>query len=176
MSNASEDSSEIPQQAAADDLMATAFHEAGHAVMAEVLGRMVNKVTIAPGKSQFGIGRLGFCEVGKGRNRAVKDPLEDEALIMLAGMVAEARFTGEYCQRGAAEDLRAVNQLVGMRAETERQQSKLLRRLLDKTESLLDDEVNAKAVELVAAELIERTQLKGRSIRHFVNQARSPKK
>jgi hypothetical protein len=79
-------------KAAADDqsdpaslrLAATAYHEAGHAVMALSLGRLIQKVTILPGKSQFGEVRLGACEIRKGRSKASKDLLEDEALILLA--------------------------------------------------------------------------------------------
>ena len=93
-------------------LVATAYHEAGHAVMAQSLGRLVQKVTILPGKSQFGEVRLGICEIRKGRSKASKDLLEDEALILLAGMVAEARFTGQYCEQGATQDLRNLQQLL----------------------------------------------------------------
>ena len=53
-------------------LTATSYHEAGHAVMAISLGRLVHKVTIVPGKSQFGDTRLGACEMQKGRSSASK--------------------------------------------------------------------------------------------------------
>ena len=61
-------------KAAADDQsdpasmrLAAAYHEAGHAVMALSLGRLIQKVTILPSKSQFGEVRLGVCEIRKGR-------------------------------------------------------------------------------------------------------------
>ncbi len=152
-------------------LIATAIHEAGHAVMALLLGRSVQKVTIAPGKLQSGDMRLGICEMKKGRSKASKDAVEDDVLILLAGMVAESRFTGQYCHAGAAQDLLAVKRILQNRAGNERQLARLQRRMLDKTEYLLDDPGNARAVQSVARELLQRTTISGRSVRHLFDQA-----
>jgi ATP-dependent Zn protease len=151
---------------------ATAYHEAGHAVMALSLGRPVQKVTISPGQMSVGGIRLGACEIDKRRLKATKDWLEDDALILLAGMVAEAHFTGEYCHAGAAQDLLAVRRLLPSRASNERQLERLQRRLLDKTEHQLSDETHAKAIELIAHELLRKTTISGRAVRHLFEQAR----
>ncbi len=153
--------------------IATAYHEAGHAVMAVVLGRSVQKATIAPAQLQSGATRLGVCEMKKGRERASKDVLEDDILILLAGMVAEAKFTGQYCQRGAAQDLRGVNRLLQQRGGSERQLQRLHRRMLDKAEYLLSDATNSAAVDRVAKELLERTTISGRSVRYLFDQQAS---
>ena len=42
-----------PATSASKETVATAYHEAGHAVMAMAVGRSIQKVTIAPGKLQF---------------------------------------------------------------------------------------------------------------------------
>jgi ATP-dependent Zn protease len=152
-------------------LKATAYHEAGHAVMAHALGRLVKKVTIQPGKSQFGSKRLGVCELNKGRTKATKDLLEEDVLILMAGMVAEARFTGAYCPQGAAQDLMHVRRLLANRARTESQFEKLHRRLLDKTEHMLHDPIAVAAVEWIHNELLERESVSGRAVRHFYQQA-----
>ena len=107
----------------------------------------------------------------QGRSKSTQDWLEDEVLILFAGMVAEAHFTGSYCQRGAASDLRAIDQLLASRAKTERQLEKLHRRMLDKTEHILGDEVHEKAVREVAKQLLEHQTIKGRLVKHFLNQA-----
>ena len=87
-------------------------------------------------------------------------------------MVSESHFTGQYCQQGAGQDLRAVRRLLSQtRATTERQLEKFERRLLDKTEHLLDEECNAKAIEMIAAELIANQTISGRSVKHLFNQA-----
>ena len=62
-------------------LKATAFHEAGHAVMALILDRAISKVTIAPGQSHLGVQRLGACHLQKGRPKNSQDFLEDEVMM-----------------------------------------------------------------------------------------------
>jgi ATP-dependent Zn protease len=158
-------------EAAIAKLIATAFHEAGHAVMALALGRPVQKVTISPAQLQSGGYRLGACQFDKGRTKASKDWIEDEVLILLAGMVAESHVTSEYCQHGAAQDLRVARRLLENRAKNERQLERLERRMLDKTNHLLSDEAMTKAVELIANELLERETVSGRAVRHFFQQA-----
>ena len=155
---------------------ATAYHEAGHAVVAYVLGRLVHKVTVEPGKSEFGASRLGVCRLGKGRHKASQDQLEDEVIILFAGMAAEARFTGRYCQAGASEDLQRIGSLLGQRATNEKQYEKLHRRMFDKTEHLLDHNDHMQAIHWIANELLERTTISGRSVKHFVEQAIDRKK
>ncbi|MCM2370917.1 ATP-dependent metallopeptidase FtsH/Yme1/Tma family protein [Aporhodopirellula aestuarii] len=151
--------------------IATAHHEAGHAVMAVSLGRTIHKVTIAPGKPQFGAARLGHCEVKKGRFKGSHDPLEDDVLILMAGMVAEARFTGQYCHRGAARDLKDVANLLCTRAASPRQHETLQRRMLAKTEHILRDAAHVEAIECIAKELLNKTTISGRSVRHHFQQA-----
>ena len=157
-------------------LIATAYHEAGHAVMAVSLGRPIEKVTITPSKSQIGAMtsglRLGTCKIQKGRTKPTKDWLEDEAMILYAGMVAESGFTKQYCQFGAAQDLREVRRLLQRtRAKTELQLEKLEQRLLDKTEHILSDETHLAAIEMVAKELLEKKTISGRAVEHFFKMA-----
>ncbi len=156
-------------------LVATAYHEAGHAVVAVLLGRPVHKVTIAPGKMLAGV-RLGACEIRKGRTKASKDGLEDEVLILLAGMVAQSQLTGDYCRDGAAQDLTAVRRLLGhSRATNERQLERLEQRMIDKCEHLLGDVAASKAVEWIAADLLKNTTISGRAVRHWIEQAQHAK-
>ncbi|TWT97302.1 ATP-dependent metallopeptidase FtsH/Yme1/Tma family protein [Neorhodopirellula pilleata] len=154
---------------------ATAYHEAGHAVMAISLGRTIQKVTIQAGKRQFGPARLGTCELKKGRSRASKDPLEDDVLILLAGMVSESKFTGRYNQGGASQDLRDVANLLCTRAASPRQHETLQRRLLAKTEHILSDPTHVAAIEVLANELLEKTVVSGRAVRHHFQQAQQKK-
>ncbi len=152
-------------------LVATAYHEAGHAVMAVSLGKTIHKATIVAAKLQTGGVRLGAVKMDQGRTKSTQDWLEDEVLVLFAGMVAEAHFTGSYCPRGAASDLRAIEHLLCTRANTERQFEKLHRRLLDKTEYMLSDEVHEKAIKAVAGQLLEHETIKGRLVKHYLNQA-----
>lgn len=153
-------------------LVATAYHEAGHAVVALALGRPIQRVTIVPGKTHAGLASLGQCHIQKGRFRPSKDWLEDEILILFAGMAAEAQVTGDYCTAGAKQDLLAIRRLVESRAGGgERQVARLERRLLDKTEHLLADEANWQAIQRIAAQLLEHQTISGRAARHLYEQA-----
>src|SRR5689334_22978050 len=110
---------------------ATAYHEAGHAVVALALGRPVRRVSVLPDR-RF----LGLCEFGKGVFRPSEDWLEREILIALGGLAAEARHTGDYAWDEADRDLQFVRELAVQRAG-ERQAERLERRMLSKAEHLL---------------------------------------
>ncbi len=150
---------------------ATAYHEAGHAVMAYARGRTVEKVTISRAQLQTGGFRLGACKMQKGRAKSSQDRLEDEVLILLAGMVGESHYTQRYCQAGAAQDLQAVKRLLATRAPRERQLQRLAQRMLDKTEHLLNADVNRQAITMVANELLEKETISGRAVRHLMQEA-----
>lgn len=152
---------------------ATAYHEAGHAVMASLLGRSIEKVTVTPAKLQTGGRRLGACKIQKGRSKASKHAVDDDVLVLLAGLVAESHFTKRYSPDGAAQDLRAVKRLLENRAPRERQLKRLTRRMLDKTEHLLSSEGNQRAVQSIAKELLQKETISGRAVRHLLDQATS---
>lgn len=141
---------------------ATAYHEAGHAVAALALDRPVVKVSIRPDRD-----RLGICFFGKAVVRPSQDWLEREVLIALAGLAAEARYTGRYDPAGAARDLRYARGLSLQRAGNERQAERLERRLLAKAEHLLGRAAHWAAVERIAAALLASVEISGRQARHL---------
>jgi hypothetical protein len=145
---------------------ATAFHEAGHAVMALALGRPVQRVSVLANADY-----LGHCEFGKAVFRPSEDWLEREILIALGGLAAEARRTGSYPWDGSARDRQYVRRLAVQRAG-ERRALRLERRLLAKAEHLLAHEGHWKAVELIAAQLQSRGAISGRTARDLFDQGR----
>ncbi len=145
--------------------LCTAYHEAGHAVMALVFDRPVQKVSILPDQR-----RLGHCELRKGVSRASQDRLETDILILLAGVVAEAIHSGAYNWTGAAMDLQSVRRLAVMRSG-QGQADKLTRRLLAKTEHLLHQTRHRNAIDQIAAELLEKKSISGRAARHHFEQS-----
>ena len=140
---------------------ATAYHEAGHAVVALALGRPVHKVSILPSRD-----KLGWCEYKKGVFRPSDDWLEREVLIALAGMAAEARHTGTYAREEAGRDLKFARSLLVSRAG-DRRADRLERRLLAKVEALLGDDETWAAVEAVAAALLASGEISGRAANHL---------
>lgn len=145
-----------------DQRTKTAYHEAGHAVIAIVVGRSVNKVSIIPGGN-----KLGVCKMGKGRKKASQDMLEAELLILLAGMAAEARKSGQYNMQGASQDLRAAEKLALSRAGNPRQAEKILKRALDKVHHLFDQPVTWNAAKSIANALLENESISGREADHL---------
>ena len=141
---------------------ATAYHEAGHAVIALLLGRSIQRLSILPKLES-----LGRCEFQKGRGISSSDWLERDILISLAGLAAEAKHSGEYSWDGAARDLQSVRRLAIQRAG-ERQAERLQKRLLAKVEHLLAQPENWRAVELIAAELLRCETISGRAVVHLV--------
>src|SRR5437016_4171889 len=144
---------------------ATAYHEAGHAVVALILDRPVQCVSILPEREH-----LGVCEFGKGVYRPSEDWLEREILIALGGIAAEARLTGNYAWDAAAHDQKYVHRLATQRAG-ERRAERLQRRMLAKAEHLLADDGHWQAVELIAAELLRLREISGRTALHLFERA-----
>jgi hypothetical protein len=144
----------------------TAYHEAGHAVMALALGRPVDHVSIRP-DAQY----LGHCEFRKAVFRPSEDWLEREMLISLAGLAAEAIHTGDYAWDGAARDLRYARELALGRAGNERKAERLTDRVLSKAEHLLSKPAHWRAVERLASELLRVGEVSGRAARHFFDEA-----
>ena len=142
----------------------TAYHEAGHAVVAMVLDRPVHRVSVLPNRQ-----RLGQCEFGKGVTRPSEDWLEREVLIALAGLAAEARHTGKYSPAEAGRDLRYVRRLATQRVG-ERAVERFERRMLAKVEYLLADEVHWRAVEAIVSALLVNGWISGRQARHLFRQ------
>jgi hypothetical protein len=147
---------------------ATAYHEAGHAVLALALGRPVHRVSVLPDRDH-----LGRCEFRKGVNRPSEDWLEREILIALGGVAAEALRTGVYSWGEAGRDRQYVRDLAVRRAGR-RQAERLERRLLAKAEHLIAKDGHWRAVELIAAELLRRGAISGRAARHLFDQACAP--
>ncbi len=145
---------------------ATAYHEAGHAVMALALGRPVDCVSIRATREH-----LGICEFRKAVFRPSEDWVERELLIALAGLAAEARHTGDYCWEAAGRDHDFAQELALQRAGSERKAERLIRRLLSKAEHILNQEANWEAVERLAAELLRRGEISGRTARHLYEES-----
>src|SRR5882724_1470371 len=123
---------------------ATAYHEAGHAVVALALGRQVHQVSILPNRD-----RLGVCEFRKPSFRPTEDWVEREILISLGGIAAEARHTGIHAWESAGRDFQYVEELAVQRAGERRAQRYILR-MLSKAEHLIAQDDNWHAIELIA--------------------------
>jgi len=146
--------------------LATAYHEAGHAVAALSLGRSIEKVTIERNSL-----RLGSVQFGNRRKGRRQDAFETDAMILLAGIVSEARVTGRLNWAGAGQDMLNLHRMIAARVATETAADRLQRRLFDKTQHWLDHEDIWAAVEQIAQQLLQHRSISGRSARHLYEQA-----
>lgn len=154
-----------PQPTVDAQLLATAYHEAGHAIVALSFGRAIEKCTIVRNSI-----RLGAVQLGKGRGTRQQDYFEVEAMILLGGLVSEAKFVGQYNWGGAQQDLRSLRRLTLARVNTDQQVERLERRLLDKTSHHLEQPGLWESIQAVVAELIKQQAISGRSARHLFDE------
>lgn len=150
-------------------LTLTAFHEAGHAVMAELCGQRVTEVEIVGDDELTGSVRsLRFVE----EDPAVVDPhlptapAERRLLCTVAGLVAEAMVSGRDGWDSSSEDLdAAVGLALRVVGDCERVLP-FLEKVRDHAEDLLRR--SWPAVETVAAELVARRRLTGDEVRRLL--------
>ena len=141
----------------------TAFHEAGHAVMAELCGRLLTEVEIVGDREHTGsVQSLSFTPDPE----AEAEDIERHLKIILAGTVAEAMVSGRQGWDETSEDLDAAVRL-GMR-------------LVDDCEDVLpllagtgadverDLRRNWSAVEMLVAELLDRKAMTGSEVRKLL--------
>jgi hypothetical protein len=149
----------------------TAFHEAGHAVMAELCGRLLTAVEIVGDREHSGmVHSLAFPldRTGGAPGEDEAEDVERQLKIILAGTVAEAMVSGREGWDETSEDLDAA--------------VRLAMRLVDDCEDVLplladirsDVERDLRgrwtAVEALAAELLIRKALTGTEVRNLLQQ------
>lgn len=155
----------------------TAYHEAGHALVAYVERRRLRHVSIIPDEDT-----QGHCLSGKPpgdfhpdyddgpRTRAW---LERAIAVSLGGAAAEEHLTGRHPKSGADEDWRraidSASYVTGSIEETEA----YLNWLWIRTKALLKQPWYWAAVKALAAELLERRRIGERRARRIIRNAMS---
>jgi len=147
----------------------TAFHEAGHAVMAQLCGRLLTEVEIVGDREHTGMVHSLAFPPDPADGVVPESEVEDVELqlkVILAGTVAEAMVSGRHGWDETSGDLDAAVRL-GMR-------------LVDDCEDVLPllEDIGADvkrdldrhwpAVEMLAAELLDRKALTGSEVRKLL--------
>lgn len=89
------------------NLVATAHHEAGHAVAAFLLKRRLRSVTIVPNSKDGSLGSTNYrFKSGEVRDLSYmsRRHVEDHIIICFAGGIAEQRFRGRANHRASRSD------------------------------------------------------------------------
>jgi ATP-dependent Zn protease len=147
----------------------TAYHEAGHAVMAQLCGQQITEVEIVGDDNHAGSVRsLRFAEEhGSNRDPAIPTaPVERRLLCTAAGMVAESMISGESAWNEGCEDLDAA---VGLAMQVVGDCERVLPYLeivREHTEGLLRS--NWPAVELLAETLLRERRMSGEEVRRLL--------
>jgi len=151
--------------------VATAFHEAGHAVMRLELGRRPVAATIKPDKREGTLGHI--------THRATKldvdyfDPndwrlrrwADTEIMTVLAGPEAERRYSGRRNNGGARSDDEWATDVAFWSEESSERTQAYLKWLSLKVQAYISSEQVWERVEAVAAALLEKETLSGKEVR-----------
>ena len=147
----------------------TAFHEAGHAVMAELCGRQVTEVEIVGDREHSGMVHSLAFPPDRAGGALPEDEIEDverQLKIILAGTVAEAIVTGREDWDEKSGDLDAAVRLAMRLVDDCEDVLPLLADIRSDVERDLRDRWTA--VEALAAELMIRKAMTGTEVRNLL--------
>lgn len=152
-------------------LVATAFHEAGHALAALLLGMPPDRVTIEPSESRFGFITGNNPLAGADHNNYTPAQLiqaEQVLVVRFAGYAAERLVAStEYARFGAQEDFEFVNDfafVLSQQPSAKRERVNLIEAALRRAQVLVHERKRL-LYDLVEALLAERTLERERLLR-----------
>jgi len=152
-----------------DHLRLTAYHEAGHAVMAQLCGRRVTEVEIIGDEEHSGTvqwRRLAEEHPAEDDPGIPTAPIERRLLCVAAGMVAEAMISGRNSWNESSDELdEAVRLAMRVVGDCERVLP-FLEVVREHTEDLLRR--HWPAVESLAASLMEHQKMTGEEVRSLL--------
>ena len=151
----------------------TAFHEAGHAVMAEILGQVITMVEIEGDVDHSGsVESLRFepdpieGQEGQAAERAIMARLK----CVLAGTVAESMVSGREQWPESSEDLDLAVRLGMQLVDNCEEVLPLLERIRD--ELVVELDRHWSGVEILAKELLRKKTLAGAEVRRLLSRSR----
>lgn len=152
----------------------TAYHEAGHAFMATILGAKVRSVTIEPDDDD-GPQRFGDTQIVWRRSRLSERRFSELAIqVSLAGPVAEMLYSGDPYHPGQvaewANDWQAAWQLAEILFADHRKRLDYLETVTGELYRLLDSEPNWSAVAALADSLLAHETLEAEDVEEIVSE------
>jgi ATP-dependent Zn protease len=153
----------------AEPIRLTAYHEAGHAVMAQLCGQQITEVEIVGDEEHSGSVRsLRFAEEHDSEldPNLPTAPVERRLLCTAAGMVAEAMVTGREGWDEGCEDLDAAVRLA-MEVVGDCERVILFLELVrEHTRDVLRNHWTA--VDVLAGALVDRRRMSGEEVRRLL--------
>ena len=156
-----------------------AYHEAGHAVLAYLIGRRIDYVTIVPNDDSLGhaktsgIGKKSYeIEAADYWNYAIRKLVDGDLMLHYAGQIAETHHSGKTAVGSLSDDETAINMGTYVTG-SEEELDAYLHWLFIRTEKLICFETNWPLVEAVAKELLSVKKMSGRRARKIIQEARN---
>jgi hypothetical protein len=155
-----------------DELTATAYHEAGHAVIGYANGFGCYSVSVVSDDTSLGRYRSKPFEEALEPD-CVRDPrtmrLTRKLIVVeLAGFAAESRLTGAENWEGAADDKRnAVHRCFNLRAHPD-DVARLFAELLEQAKTAVGRRRKWRAIEILAAEVLRKKELEAEEIERLI--------
>ena len=151
----------------------TAYHEAGHAFMATVLGAKVRSVTIEPDNDD-GPERFGDTQIIWRRSRLSDSEFCERAIqVSLAGPVAEMLYSGDPYHPGLvaewANDWQAAWELAEPLFTAPRKRLEYLEAVTGELYRMMDSEPNWSAVAALADSLLAHETLEAEDVKEIVS-------
>jgi ATP-dependent Zn protease len=160
------------------EMRATAYHEAGHAVVADRLGYGFSTVSIIPDADDATHGRIVFsCPVlasdpNLGLTLRQEERVRNNIVVTLAGGIAEERFCGKPTDEitlGTQSDRDSVTDLAFRMAGSTAECQALLDWLATRADNIVTH--RWPQIEAVAAALVERRRLSGTEARLIIRES-----
>ena len=151
-----------------------AYHEAGHAVISVCLRRSLKKASII--RDEDSEGRV-FRELSPWILQMMAEEqiraylLEKEIQTLLAGNVAEERFTGRHASRGSEGDRRVCVRLASKLHTSNKVIEKYIDYQMEIVREMISSPVTWVQIEAVAENLLEFRELDGKRIRQICREA-----
>ncbi len=150
-----------------------AYHEAGHAYVATLLGGRVTLVSIEP-EDDDGPRRSGETRVTWSRKLSDREVCERAIPVALGGPVAEMLYTGDPYHPGCVAEWLQDWQMAWNQAATwlsdERERVHLLERITSELYRQLDSEPHWSAVAALADHLLAHETLEGPEVREILSE------
>lgn len=130
-------------------MIATAYHEAGHALVSYVLGKGFKDVTVVPFEDYLGA-VTALCDsqflasmIDSSNDFILPQSILDirvrfELMVLYAGYFSEKEY-GSDNQEGAYSDIMMINEFVKSYCETEKDAEDLIIYCMDRTREILTD-------------------------------------
>jgi len=151
----------------------TAQHEAGHAVMAAILGVGLTRVSIEPAsgtQGQVTYAIPAWITKGHPPESAVRRWCEANIMSQMAGFIAEKHFLGRANHVGATADYAGTWEMANLISLSQREAELYLDALFERTATLMKKRVLRRAVSRIAEALLLESNLTRRQVQRIVHE------